>query len=82
MLADEPRPGTPATFTLEQLCQLMALACESPEVSGRPVTRWTPHESADEVGRQGIVDVISPRTVGRFLKRSGLTAASVSVLAQ
>ena len=31
-----------ATFTPEQLCQLMALACESPEVSGRPVTRWTP----------------------------------------
>ena len=32
VLADEPRPGTPATFTPEQLCQLMALACESPEI--------------------------------------------------
>ena len=81
VLADEPRPGTPATFTPEQLCQLMALACESPEVSGRPGTRWTPRELADEVCRRGIVDAISPRTVGRFLKRSGLTAASVSVLA-
>ena len=82
VLADEPRPRTPATFTPEQLCQLMALACESPEVSGRPVTRWTPRELADEMCRRGIVDIISPRTVGRFLKRSGLTAASVSVLAQ
>ena len=82
VLADEPRPGTPATFTPEQLCQLMALACESPHVSGRPVTRWTPRELADEVCRRGIVDTIAPRTVGRFLTRSGLTAASVPVVAQ
>jgi putative transposase len=81
-LTDAPRSGTPATFTPEQLCQLMALACESPQESGRPVTRWTPRELADEVRRRGIVDAISPRTVGRFLKRSGLTAASVPVLAQ
>jgi putative transposase len=29
MLADQPRPGTPATFTAEQVCQIMALACHS-----------------------------------------------------
>ena len=82
VLADAPRPGTPATFTPEQLCQLMALACESPQESGRPVTRWTPRELADEVCRRGIVETISPRTVGRFLKRSGFTAAFVPLLAQ
>lgn len=82
VLADAPRPGPPATFTPEQLCQLMALACESPQDSGRPVTRWTPRELADEVCRRGIVDAISPRTVGRFLKRGGFTAAFVPLLAQ
>src|SRR5262245_136424 len=82
VLADAPRPGTPATFTPEQLCQLMALACEAPQESGRPVTRWTPRELADAVCRRGIVEAISPRTVGRFLKRSGLTAALVPLLAQ
>lgn len=39
LLADAPRSGCPATFTAEQLCQLMApLACEAPEASGQPVT--------------------------------------------
>lgn len=81
-LSDKPRPGTPATFTPEQLCQLMAVACESPQDADRPVTRWTPRELADEVCKRGIVERISPRTVGRFLKRSGHTTASVPVLAQ
>lgn len=82
VLADAPRPGTPATFTPEQLCQLLALACESPQAADRSVTRWPPREVADEARQRGIVDSISPRTVGRFFKRSGLTAPSVPVLAQ
>ena len=28
VLDDQPRSGAPATFTAEQLCQIMALACE------------------------------------------------------
>ena len=43
-LADAPRTGTPATFTPEQLTQLIALACEAPPDAGRPVTHWTPKE--------------------------------------
>jgi hypothetical protein len=27
-LADRPRPGCPATFTAEQICQIMAIACD------------------------------------------------------
>lgn len=80
-LADEPRSGRPGTFTPEQLCQIVAVACESPEGSGRPVTHWTPTELADEVIKRGIVDSISSRSVGRFLKRSGFKAAPVPVLA-
>jgi putative transposase len=67
VLADEPRQGAPARFTPEQLCQIMAVACEPPGDSGRPISQWTPRELADEASKRGIVDRISARTVGRFL---------------
>lgn len=67
VLADEPRPGAPARFTPEQLCQLMAVACEPPGDSGRPISQWTPRELAEEAVTRGIVERISARTVGRFL---------------
>lgn len=82
VLAAAPRSGCPATFTAEQLCHLMAVACEPPEASGRPITHWTPRELAAEVVQRGIVPGISPRTVGRFLKGGGFKAPSVSLLAQ
>jgi len=67
VLADDPRPGAPATFTPEQLCQLMAVACEPPGDSGRPISQWTPRELAEEGVTRGIVAHISARTIGRFL---------------
>jgi putative transposase len=82
VLRDAPRRGRPATFTSEQLCQIVAVACEVPAVSGRPVTHWTPRELADEVITRGLVPTISPRRIGRFLKRRGRETASVAVLAQ
>lgn len=66
-LSDLERPGAPDTFTPEQLCQLVALACESPEVYGRPMTHWTPRELAEEAMKQGIVSSISVRHTGRLL---------------
>ena len=39
---DTPRRGRPATCTPEQLCQIVAVACEAPADSGRPATHWTP----------------------------------------
>jgi putative transposase len=82
VLHDAPRRGRPATFTPEQLCHIVAVACEAPADAGRPVTHWTPRELAQEVITRGIVPSISPRSIGRFLKRSGLKTASVAVLAQ
>ena len=77
VLADEPRPGTPPTFTPEQVVRIVALACEDPrEVSGRPITHWTTAELADEAIKRGIVRSISPRSVGRFLGRGGSEASS------
>ena len=81
-LTDTRRSGAPATFTAEQIVQIVAVACEPPEESGRPISHWTPREVADEVRQRGIVDSISTRSVGRFLKSGGFTTPSGGVLAQ
>ena len=70
VLEDLPRPGPPRKFEPTQLCQIMSLACEKrPEECDRPVTHWTARELADEAAKRGIVAKISPRHVGRFLKK-------------
>ena len=81
-LTDHPRSGTPATFTAQQIVQIVAVACEDPAESGRPISHWTPREVAEEVRTRGIVETISTRSVGRFLKSGRFTAASGGVLAQ
>jgi putative transposase len=69
VLEDQERAGAPATFTPEQLCAIVALACEvRPDECDRPVSHWTSRELADEAVRRRIVPSISPRHVGRFLK--------------
>jgi transposase len=67
-LADLPRPGAPARITPEEICRILALACEPPSSCNRPITHWTQQELADEAMRQGIVGSVSQRSVGRFLK--------------
>src|SRR3954466_13098035 len=67
-LADAARPGAPATFTPEQICAIMALACEPPEQSDLPLSHWSQSELAREAVRRGIVDSLSHGSVGRFLK--------------
>jgi transposase len=69
-LQDLPRPGAPAQITADQRSQIEALACEKPEISGRPITHWTGREIADEIMRRGIVKQISARHAARLLKRS------------
>lgn len=71
-LKDAPRPGTPATFTLEQITQLYGLACAPPAQYDRPISHWSPRELADELIKQGIVDSISPRHVSRLLDEADL----------
>lgn len=39
-LQDAGRPGAPATFSLEQILQLFAIACENPQTYGRPISHW------------------------------------------
>ena len=68
-LSDAPRPGAPRRITDEQVCKIVAMACEAPERSGRPISQWTGREIADEIKRRGIVDQISGRHATRLLKR-------------
>jgi putative transposase len=82
LLDDAPRPGGPATFSPEQIVQIVAVACEPPEKSGRPISHWTHRELADEVKKRQIVKDIAPRSVGRFLKTGRPAAPSQPLLAQ
>jgi putative transposase len=82
VLSDLPRAGCGGKFTAEQITQILAVACEPPDQSGRPVSHWTPGELADEVMSRGIVPSISVRQVGRFLKGGGPSAAQEPLLAQ
>jgi len=68
-LADAPRSGAPARITAEQVCGIVALACEGPGAAGRPISQWTGREVADEIVARGIVAAISPRHAARLLKR-------------
>lgn len=72
VLSDAPRSGSPGTFTAEQVTQILAVACEPPGLSGRPIDRWTHRELADEVVLRGIVASISISQVGRYLAQAKL----------
>src|SRR3954463_5656793 len=72
VLTDEPRPGAPAKFTPEQVTRILAVACQPPEKSGRPITHWTAQGLTDEVIRRGIVASISPSQVSRYLREAAL----------
>jgi transposase len=71
-LRDAPRSGCPGTFTPEQIAQILAVACEDPALSGRPITHWTNHELRDEVVKRNIVESISVSRVGHFLREAAL----------
>jgi transposase len=72
VLRDAPRSGSPGTFTAEQITQILAVACEPPEQSQRPITHWTQRELRHEVLKRGIVSSISESQVGRYLRRAAL----------
>ena len=72
VLSDASRSGSTGTFTAEQVTQILAVACEPPEQSERPVDRWTHRELADEVIRRRVVSSISVSQVGRYLAQAEL----------
>src|SRR6516164_4185660 len=58
-LADAPRSGS----------AIVAMTCEKPSESDRPISQWSQREIADEAIRRGLVPNVSQRSVGRFLKK-------------
>ncbi|MBW4669141.1 MAG: helix-turn-helix domain-containing protein [Cyanomargarita calcarea GSE-NOS-MK-12-04C] len=79
-LQDSERVGSPVKFNMEQVVELFALACSPPEDYGRPISHWTARELADEIMKQGIIESISVRHVGRLLEEAELKPHSYSLL--
>ncbi|MBK1725360.1 helix-turn-helix domain-containing protein, partial [Thiocystis violacea] len=71
-LSDCPRSGTPPTFTPEQICAIIALACEPAVREGVTLARWTHADLAEEAKARGIVEDISAHSIGRFLREIDL----------
>ena len=78
-LADAPRSGAPPTYTPEQICAVIAMTCEKPSESERPISQWSQREIADEAIKRGLVAKISQRSVGRFLKKRQTLSPIASV---
>ena len=76
LLSDKHRSGRKSRFTTEQQASIIAIACEDPQESERPISTWTQREIADEAIKRKIVDTISPNRVRDFLKDSRLETAS------
>ena len=54
------------------MTQILAVACEPPEKSGRPITQWTNGELRDKVVQREIVSSISVSPVGLYLRTAAL----------
>ena len=80
-LADAPRSGAPARLTAAQVCQIVALACERPADSDRPISQWSAREVADEIVQRGITDRLSPRHAARLLQSGRPQATPGALLA-
>ena len=81
ILSDKKRPGTPSKFKDEQVAAIIAMACEDPTKFGLPFSNWTPELLRIEVIKLGIVESISVRQIGRFLKRERFAATPKPMLA-
>ncbi len=72
VLSDAPRSGSPGIFTAEQVTHILAIACEPPTQSGRPIDVWTARELADEAAERNVVESISASQVNRYLAEAEL----------
>jgi len=68
VLADNPYNGKRGKYTPEQITQLYAIACESPEDSDRPISHWSCRELSEEMVKRNIVEHIPISTLWDFLK--------------
>jgi transposase len=73
LFKDRPRAGSPGKITAEQVCQIIALACETPP---EHLSHWTRKALKRETIKRGIVSEISESSIGRFLKSGRPQTAS------
>jgi putative transposase len=78
-LTDAPWSRAPATYTPEQICAVIAMTCEKPSDSERPISHSSQRDIADEAIRPGLVPSISQRSVGRFLEKSPISTRIASL---
>jgi transposase len=71
-LKDRPRPGRRRVFSTVAEAEVKALACELPAEAGVPLARWSTTELAAEAVNRGVVNSISPSTVGRWLRADAI----------
>ncbi len=69
VLQDELRSGTRVKFTVEQIVEIVALACELPASSGRPISHWSPGELASQALKRGNASADFAPQCGAFFKR-------------
>lgn len=67
-LQDAPRSGRPRDLSPVQIISIISIACEKPEACGRPVSKWTSREIADEAVKREIVKKISRSYVAELLR--------------
>ncbi len=67
-LDDSPRPGRTPVFSPEVALYTVKLAGERPEDLDRSLSQWDCPELARSLKADGVVQTISPETVGRILR--------------
>jgi len=71
-LGDAKRSGRPPSFTPVQVAAVKALACQPPEASGLPLSRWSCTDLAGQVVADGIAASVSTSTVRRWLAEDAI----------
>ena len=71
-LGDSKRSGRPPSFTPVQVAAVKALACQPPEASGVPLSRWSCPDLAAQVVTDGIAASVSTSTVRRWLAEDAI----------
>lgn len=62
----------PGLFPPDLVVQVKAWACELPATHGLPLSRWSCHDLAREVGQTGLVASISGSTIWRWLHQDAI----------
>jgi len=74
--ADTPNGAAPVSyrrrFSADQRARIAEIARSAPSEAGKPYARWTHARLATHLVEEGVVDSISPGTVGRILRQEGV----------